>query len=177
MTTTPEISPERKEFVRLYVMEGHEAWIAYQLAYRTPYEEGDNKKRQKLRDRANAMLKEPEVIAYKRKLIFESKLSQVDDPRNAIRDLLADMQSARKAENYTALSAMHRLRMAFHGLNKQPAENQDPAQRLSDSELIEALAGDDKVKSRLIRQILGTSEPPEVMNMPLVAGVTPERLN
>ena len=175
MTKPTDLSPERKEFVRLYVFEGLEHWQAYQLAFGTAYTEGDEKKRKIIQDRAVRLLKDPAIITYKRKLIFESKLKQIDDPRNALRDLLADMKAAREDENWTALASLHRLRMAFHGLNKQPAENQDPAQRLTDDELIEALAGEDKAKAALIRQILGTSEPPQPI--PLIAGVVPERLN
>ncbi len=125
-------------------------------AYRASYD-ASAMKDATVHQEACRLARDPNVAARLRELLEDARIEDLDSAQRAFLDLLEDIESARSAENWTALAALQRMRMTYHGLLKDRVilEHHGPAHN---EEIIKALANGDPHRERLARQLLGSDE-------------------
>ena len=125
-------------------------------AYRASYD-AKNMKDATVHQEACRLARDPNVAARLRELLEDARISDLDNAQRAFLDLLQDIESARSAENWTALAALQRMRMTYHGLLKDRVimEHHGPAH---DEEIIKAIAGDNERLAAMLRDHLGSDE-------------------
>ena len=123
-------------------------------AYREAYS-ANGMKDKSVYQEASRLARDPQITARVNELLEAAKISDVDDARRAFHDLLSDLENARRDRNWTAVSALTRLRLQFHGLLRDRVVYETPEQAMSDEELIASIAQGDERKADLLRQIVG----------------------
>ena len=121
-------------------------------AYRAAYDARDMKP-ETVWQEASRVAHDPLVAARVRKLLEDARITDLDSAQRAFLDLLEDIASARSAGNWTAVAALQRMRMQYHGLLKDRLVLSEE-QSMSDEALIKSLAGGDEAKERALREML-----------------------
>lgn len=103
--------------------------------------------------RAQRLASKPIVIERAKSILKELRVSDIDSAATAYKDLLDDIQRARAAENWTALAAFSRLRLQVLGM-LQEIIHLHAEEGMSDSQIIERLAGKDKGKADVLKALL-----------------------
>ena len=85
-------------------------------AYREAYE-ASGMKDETVWQEASRLAHDPKVAARVRELLKEVRIEQIDDARQAFIDLLNALERATRAENWTAVAQLTKMRMMFHGLS------------------------------------------------------------
>src|SRR5262249_16605392 len=105
-------------------------------------------------ERASRLAKKPQVVARVQELLRQSTVRQIDSVGQAHADLLADMEAARAAENWTALAAFTRTRASILGMIKDSMSFTVESQMSGDA-LIKQIAADDPELAALLRRRMG----------------------
>ncbi len=123
-------------------------------AYRAAYDAGAMKDAT-VHQEACRLARDPNVAARLRELLEDARIEDLDNAQRAFLDLLEDIASARSAENWTALAALQRMRLQYHGLLKDRVimEHHGPAH---DEEIIKAIAGSNERLAAMLRDHLGS---------------------
>ncbi len=96
----------------------------------------------------------PSVADFVAEILREARIEDLDTAQKAFSDLLRDIEAARQAENWTAVAALSRMRLTYHGLLKDRILI-DHVERMSDAELIERISGGDPRRAELARELIG----------------------
>lgn len=110
-----------------------------------------------INEKASRLAGNSKIQARVREILLEIRIEDVDHANVAFNDLLRHIQMAEEAGNLTALAALDRLRLQFHGLLKAEAPTEtDGAER--DRQLINAMADLDPEFKKVLRRTMGTHE-------------------
>ena len=107
--------------------------------------------------RANRLDNNVDVIERVRVLVSEKNLGDCLSVGAALTALLKDMEGAREAQNWTALSSFHRLCLQCLGLLKENLILTEE-QRMPDEELIKRVAGGNTALGRELSLALGSKD-------------------
>ncbi len=145
------LTPKQAKFAA-FLAQGYTQAAAYRAAY-----DASAMKDATVHQEACRLARDPNVAARLRELLEDARIEDLDNAQRAFLDLLQDIESARSAENWTALAALQRMRMTYHGLLKDRVvmEHEGPAH---DEEIIRAIANGDERKAAMLREILGSDE-------------------
>ena len=113
-----------------------------------------------MHERACRLANQPAIRSRVREILGQMKLSDLDNAGQAFQDLLAALEQALGAKNWTAVAQLSRLRLDCLGMLK--SSNVGTAMTgLSDETLLTKLAGDDVELRTKLQRLLGrdTFEP------------------
>ena len=122
-------------------------------AYREAYD-ASGMKDDSVYPEASRLAHDPKIAARVRELLKEVRIEQIDDARQAFLDLLDALERATRAENWTAVASLSKMRFQFHGLLKDRLVLTDERQR-SDDELAERLGEGDPERKALALKLMG----------------------
>ena len=108
-------------------------------------------------EKASRLAADGKVRARVRVLLEEARVADVDDAAVAFNDLLRHLRKAEEAENWTAVASFDRLRLQHHELLKTDLVITSGGPE-RDRQIIESLAGDDPVKRKALKLIMGSAE-------------------
>ena len=108
-----------------------------------------------LSEKGSRLLSRPEIAARVRELLAAAKILDIDSIGQCHRDLLADIERARAAQNWTAVSQLMKTRASILGMLRDHVVLTVELQ-MSDQELIERLSRGDAEKAAVYRKLLGS---------------------
>ncbi len=108
-------------------------------------------------EKASRLAADGKVRARIRAILEEARVADVDDAAVAFNDLLRHLRKAEDAENWTAVASFDRLRLQHHGLLKNDLVITSGGPE-RDRQIIDSLAGDDPVKRKALKLIMGSDE-------------------
>ena len=110
-----------------------------------------------INEKASRLAGNSKVQARVQEILREIRVEDIDLATVAFHDLLRHIEMAEEAGNLTALAALDRLRLQYHGLLKADAPAViDGAER--DRQLIEATADMDPEFKKVIRHLMGSHD-------------------
>lgn len=125
-------------------------------AYLQSYGAG-TKTKQSVYTAARDVSQKPRVIARMAELLAAADLADIDSVQAAARDLLSDIESAREAGNWSAVAALTDRRLRALGMLTDRVVL-SPESRMTDQELIDALAKGDPTLADSLKLSLASKE-------------------
>ena len=132
-------------------------------------------KQKTIDDMASAVANRPEVRKRCREILAQKKVSDLDSAGQAFKDVLAALEQAQAAKNWTAVAQLSRLRLDCHGMLKTSVGDRTGLSSISDANLLEALAGSNVELRKELEKLLGrdTFEKPAAAEPAKVAVAVP----
>jgi hypothetical protein len=108
-----------------------------------------------MHERACRLANQPAIRSRVREILGQMKLSDLDNGPQAFKDLLAALERANAASNFTAVAQLSRLRLDCLGMLKSSVGDRTGFNTISDANLLEKLAGTNAGLRKELEKILG----------------------
>ena len=145
-----EVTEQEAEFCKLR-SQGHYQSDAYRLAFDRP-----RMKQTSIIEAASRLSKKPQCVAMMKELFVTVKKSVLLSAAAHLDSVLTDLQSARDAENWTAVSSLQRIAgQAIGNLSETINIGDD---RMSDEQLLDRLAAGNPELAASLKRAIGGRE-------------------